>query len=196
MIGWIMILWVAAVLQPSTARPVQLIFVEPAGEVFTTEEQEQARVSVEQAIAWWGDLSPTPIAMAITGTELLTTTDDVYHGWGWARPFLADDNPVTTIFVIDNSISGRLIFDDSAGETQDYYNMIAIVLYPNSDPDAMTAATAHEFGHLLYDLPHQQGATDIMNNWLTAYKMRFIGCESLEILGAPCTRVSLPLVLR
>lgn len=193
---WVLILWAGIFLQAPATHPVRLIFVEPPGEALTVEEQDRARAGAEQAIAWWDDLSPVPTSMAITGTEILTTTEDVYHGWAWARPFLTDGNPVTTIFIIDNSASGRLIFDDSAGETQKYYNMITVVLYPTPDPDAMAAATAHEIGHLRYDLPHQQGATDIMHNWLTAYSMRFVGCGSLALLGTPCGQGYLPLVLR
>lgn len=66
------ILLVLALLPPRVCRPLNIVFVTPPGEEFTTEEQQQALTSIRAAASWWHDLSPIV-------TDIMGDTATAYH---------------------------------------------------------------------------------------------------------------------
>ncbi len=177
----------------SVTCPIDIVYVQPAGESLTADEQQQALGAVRAAAEWWHDLSPIPTAFStgVTSTLVLTATDPLASfAWLKARATVSER---ITVYVIDNSNSRRLLFGDSAGEAQDYYGVVAVVLYGLPGPEGLAATVAHELGHVAYGLDDLSPLTlDIMGDAAGSYARRFVGCESLAALGRPCVRVWLP----
>lgn len=183
-----------------TPRQVRLILVVPAGESLTDQERTIYRVHAQAALDWWQQHAPHPITHTLGVTEVITPDADVYHDLrSWSLPYLTENNPGMTLFLIDNSTSNALLFDDSGGESQDYYGAIWAVMHGVPDSGAVIA---HEVGHVSYHLNHPatcgNGTLDLMcyQGMVTAYRLGFIGCASLAALGAPCTDAYLPAVWR
>lgn len=176
-------------------RIIHVLFVIPTGETLTNAEQARGLAAVADAAVFWSTHSPIPADLQVRSTVVITTGDP-YASLEWSRPYLHNANPDVTIFVIDNGASGRLLLGHSVGQAQDYYGAIWVVTQGYPGDDGLAAALAHELGHVLYglnDLP--PGPTDIMRMPPTAaYRAGWIGCDSLERLGAPCTRFYVPLL--
>lgn len=171
-------------------RPVHVVYVVPAGETFTADEQAAAREQIDQALVWWEARADRRFQVA--DTVSLTTTADVYHDLrSWSMPYLTSADRLT-IFVIDNSESGALIFDNSAGEAQDYYGAIWVVTRGYPGEGGLGAATAHEVGHVVYGLDHppEPCALDIMcaRTPVAAYREGVLGCFTGALLGQPCDK--------
>lgn len=184
---------------PPIARPVHVVFVVPPGEHLTSEERASGVQSVTDATTWWQRHSPIPTELALTSTDVITLSGDVYTSLEWTRPYLRNANPAITIFIIDNTVSGRwLIGRDAVGESQDYYGVVWVVLRGLPGLDGLAATITHELGHVAYhldDLP--PGSVDIMRMPpTTAYHAGTVGCASLKALGQPCVRVYLPMTMR
>lgn len=169
-------------------EPIHVVYVEPAGSVFTEEEQQQAYTAINDAALYWNELTGT--ALAVVDTKLITTSADVYNTFEYSRPYFT--TPDITIFVIDNA-DRRPLLENSAAESQNYYRVIWVVM-----SDASPAVIAHEFGHIVYHLPHQyQSTLDIMSlDPVPAYQNHTIGCDSLSVLGKPCHKIYMPIIVR
>lgn len=180
---------------PGIARQIQIIYVEPAGEVFAPAEQAGARSQIEAAMQWWEELSPITLTLTITGTSFMTTTADfVYDEPGLFVNTVPRPAGWRTLmlFVVDNQTSLRGFYGGKPGTS-----------WPGGDIALMTlasplaAVTAHELGHLLFyltDLYHAPCAIDIMCRDIEAYAAHTIGCVSLGRMGYPCRRVFVPYV--
>lgn len=193
----VMLLTLALLIQP-VPRPVRIILVVPPGEMLTEAERADYRTYTQASFDWWQQHAPEPIVHTLDTTEVITPNADVYHDLRWSMPYLIENNPGVTLFLIDNSESGRLLFNDSGGEAQPYYGAIWAVM--NGVP-SVEAIITHEIGHVVYRLEHPKtcGAVlDIMCylGLVTAYRLGFIGCASLAALNAPCTYTYLPMVQR
>jgi hypothetical protein len=187
------LLLLLALLLPSAppTRPIHIIFVQPEGEQFTNEERVTAARAIADAALFWSAYADFEILSA----QSITVTGDVYHDLVWSNAYLSEGNTGMTVFVIDNSNS-RLSMDGAAGAAQDYYGAVYVLLYGYPGEHALAATLAHEMGHVQWGLPDLPwGRDDIMSIPPTmAYSHGFIGCGSLEQLGAPCRRLWLPLV--
>jgi hypothetical protein len=182
--------------QQGIDRHIRLVFVQPRDETFTQEEQEQSITKLKDAASFWQDLSPIPTRLDIASTELLTTTEDVYYTHEWYSPYLSSNDHTVTVFIIDNSESNQRIAGRATGRAYPDYGIVWAVLTTNL-PNGLPATLAHELGHVLYDLKDLYTGScnlDIMCNMVTAYRMRFISCESLEALGAPCKRIYMSII--
>lgn len=169
-------------------RCIRVVFVVPPGERLTNAEQAQAITAIAGGVAFWHADLP------IQSTSVITIGVDT--SLEWSRPYLHDDAVDLTIFVIDNSTSGKLLPGGAVGQAQDYYGAIWVVLNGFPGPDGLAATIAHELGHVVYDLDDlPPGLTDIMSMPpTTAYRARFVGCTSLAQLERPCSYTYLPLV--
>lgn len=171
-------------------RSIDIIYVQPLGETFTEDEQQQAYQNVLASAAYWQDLSPITTTLSIASTQLITTEYDVLSDPGMVLQL--DSVHVSyanlPLVVIDNSNSGRYIYDNSVGIAS--YAAIYVI------SSAGAATYAHEYGHAFYNLPHQyQSAYDIMGlDPYPAYQRHTIGCASLAVLGKPCTQIFIPIV--
>lgn len=197
MIRLIAVLSMVLQLQQSPCT-VRLLLVVPAGEHLTTDERVIYQQHALNAFVWWNVLAPTPMTLTISKAEVIAPKGDIYHHLrDWSLPYLTEDADIT-VFLIDNSQSNALLFDDSGGESQPYYRAAWIVM--NGVPDA-EAIIAHEVGHTRYGLEHPEPCTfpDIMcaSGYVQPYREHVIGCQSLAALGRPCDRhCSLPVVVR
>lgn len=173
---------------------ILIIFVVPTGETLTNAEQARSFAAVADAATFWSAHSPIATDLRIRSTVVMTATD-AYTSLEWARPLLREGNPEVTIFIIDNSASGKLLLGHSVGQAQDYYGAAWVVQGGYPGDDGLAAALAHELGHVLYGLDDlSPGPTDIMRMPPTAaYHAGWIGCDSLARMGAPCTRFYVPL---
>jgi len=187
-------LLLAILLLTPIERTITVVFVEPAGETLTAEEQHDVLMATEDAARWWEALSPIPTQLTIGATRFMTTTDDVYT----ALPIIPGD---LTVFVLDNTVSSKLIQDHTEGAAS--YDLKAIWI-TTSRSTPMPVRMAHEFGHAVYNLPdfYKTPAlctlTDIMcMSQRDAYATRQIGCQSLAYLGYPCVihRIYTPFVV-
>lgn len=170
-------------------RPIQLIYVEPPGAVWTAEERAAAAAGVQAALDYWQELAPEPAPLAITSARVITTTADIYQQLEWSRPYVAGP-PELTIFLIDGTAP---LLGTSLAQSQTPLGLIWVL---RGEGDDFAATIAHELGHVIYELPHQyQDAGDIMGFVPTAaYQARRVGCPSLAALGRPCASVWLPLI--
>ncbi len=175
------------------SKPVHIVYIEPVGEIFTQQEQEQTYSYVENAIQYWQTLSPITTTLSIVDTEFLTTTEDVLEYPGLAsylnNKVRISDTEVY-LYIIDNSNSLRFISQDNDG-LADYYSIWVTT-------SSLDSTYAHEFGHNLYNLPHQfQESIDIMGLYpKAAFDRHTIGCASLQELGSKCHIILLPIVSR
>lgn len=193
------ILLIPLLISSATPRQVRVILVVPPGEMLTNQERIAYRAHAQAAFDWWQMHAPEPIPHILGITEVITPDTDVYHELrDWSMPYLVEGNPDVVLFLIDNSESLALLFDDSGGESQSYYGAIWVVM--NGVPSAEAIIT-HEIGHVSYYLGHPKecgGAIDIMcyQSIVTAYRLGFIGCASLAALSSPCKYIYLPMVQR
>jgi hypothetical protein len=180
-------------------RGVRIIFVQPAGETFTVEEQEQARANVEEAIGWWEELAPISTTLTISATDIITVGDAVDKPPWWITRYF-EPSPYITIAIIDNSESGAPLWGGGYAGANTAYDVVLITSTTTDLPNATAALMAHELGHILYDLPdlYTNGCqhTDIMCNPITAYNARIIGCESQATMGVSCQHRYLTIVYR
>lgn len=183
---------VSSVVQSSTIhRDAFILYVEPAGETFTQEEQQRSAQYAQDAADYWIKLSPITTTVTIVGSAFITTTDNVLddpYGLIWSA---AIPDGTLPIIIIDNSDSGRAMLGNT---TLGLGSKYSIFTTSRAGPDIY----AHEYGHALYDLSDQPVAFyDIMNGFpLLAYDRHMIGCDSLAELGKPCTTIVLPIVSR
>jgi hypothetical protein len=170
-------------------QSVQIIYVQPSGETFTADEQAVAYTSVQAALDWWHELSPITTTLTITGTRIFTTTADVYDSADWLEPFFIYRNPVITVLIVDNSVSRRVFYRNRAAKARNWYATTWAVLHGFPGSTGLASTITHELGHILYDLPdlyYQACKLDIMCWPASAYPARYIGCVSLQRLGASC----------
>jgi hypothetical protein len=160
---------------------LDIVFVDTDRGSFTDEDIQEYLTTVDDALAFW-DISP---ALSVSRQYV-------------ARAYMNLDyidlyKDIPTLYVVYTN--GTALVHGSHG-TASYTFMFAVT--SNSAP--WPAATlSHEFGHLFFGLPdlYHQGdcvITDIMCNHVQAYKIDFIGCQSLALLHMPCNKVALPLV--
>jgi hypothetical protein len=170
-------------------RPVRLVFVQPAGETFTAEEQAEALESVKATLSWWEELAPISTTLTISATNVITVEEGVSDPPWWIERYF-EPSPFITIAIVDNSESGSDLWAGGWAGANTHYD---VILATNPDlnlPNALAALLAHEMGHVLYDLPdlYTRGCqhTDIMCNPVTAFNERIIGCASRAVMGMPC----------
>lgn len=175
---------------PIVDRTVHVIFVEPAGETFTLEEQASAWLGIKHAIAYWEQLSPITTSLTLAEPQLITSTESMTGSLEWSRPYWADPADVT-IFIID---SPWPLVGDAVGQSQTPMGIIWVLRTEGLD---FEATVAHELGHVLYKLPHEYDARDLDIMGLApvgAYMEPAIGCASLAQLGRPCASLFFPMV--
>lgn len=186
--------WIIAVLlliapPAPVERNIRIVFVQPAGETFTIEEQAGVRATVETALGWWTTLSPITTTLTISATEAITVEDAVNDPPWWITRYF-EPSPLVTIAILDNSESGDVLWGGGYAGANTHYDVVLITSTTTDLPNATAALLAHELGHVLYDLPdlYTGGCqhTDIMCNPITAYNERIIGCESRTTMGLPC----------
>lgn len=174
-------------------RAARIVIVEPPGETYDAALGVQAAQATAGAAAWWHALSPITTTVVISETQVVTTSADVLADLDWMLPYLSDNGPLT-IYVLDNRVSGRLLWGDAGGTGSSAYGGFVVV---TAGGGSLDARIAHELGHALYRLPDVRVCTgDIMCNPGYAYAARVIGCASLAGLGAPCKITYLPLIVR
>ena len=169
---------------------IHLLFIQPSGEEFTQQEQQETVQAIHDATQFWGYNS------VIVDTQFYTVTDDVYY-----QPLntyytlsTVPQNEIT-IFVIDNTVHKETLFG-YGGYAQNYYRLIAVL-----NDRALDARIAHELGHIIYELPDwytipgKCTAPDIMCDGEAAYKQGIKGCNTLAFIGHPCYMVYLPLIM-
>jgi hypothetical protein len=166
---------------------IYLIFVQPKGEEYTTQEQAYSIEQVHKAVGFWG-------YTATIETAFITTEQDVYtlpiDSWGILP---AVEGTAITIYVVDNSQSRSLYFGSYGGYAQDYYRLAT-----GLSSTFLAATLAHELGHVLYGLPDWYRdptlcyATDIMCDGVAAFNAGVIGCRTLDFIGRPCKKIYLP----
>lgn len=170
--------------------PVRLVFVEPEGEKFTEEELAVASDEIGRAILWWNDLLPEH-TIYVADTQIITAPSDVYI-------YSADGRYIdmSNLFIVDNSLSGRLILDHYLGAMTMLNQAWVVATAPY-----LASTVAHELGHVVYQLPDWYldpskciSEIDIMCADYVAFTSHFIGCRSLERLGRPCKNVYIPVV--
>lgn len=178
-------------------QDVVVVLVQPAGELFSEQEQYNAVKGIDNAYLFWKRNGYAKSVNVVT-VAIQQPINNPYSTIlsQWAAPQLIDRNPITTIYVVDNENSAALLFGKYAGYSQEYYNIIVVVLYPLGENQMeYESLVAHELGHNLFDLPdlyNQMCAYDIMCRSSDAYAAGFIGCQSSAYLGKPCTKLFLP----
>jgi hypothetical protein len=160
-----------------------LFFVQPKGETFTEQEQQQAVQSTQAALDFWG-------IDAEIRTQIIYV-DNPYSVPTWAVSSQSEKR----LYIVDNSESGTQLLGNLAGYA-DFYHGFAVVVNGSYLP----AVVAHEFGHLwynapdLYKIPGACNQLDIMCDAQSAYNAGIIGCQTLERIGRTCYKVYLPLM--
>lgn len=163
---------------------IWLIFVQPSGETFTEQEQQEAIHSTQAALDFWG-----------IETEIRTQLISVDNPYGvptWAVSSQEDKR----LYVVDNSESRALFFGNLSGYADHYHGFASVV-----NTSYLPATISHEFGHLwynaddLYKIPGACNQLDIMCDAYSAYNARVIGCQTLERIGRTCYKVYLPMVM-
>lgn len=175
------------------SMPLNVIFVEPVGEIFTDSEKQYALESIRNGYDFWD------IPMPEVHTSDLQIASNPYASiiTDWCTCVLVADIS-KTIYVIDNSESKLLLFGNQGGYAQNYFGIAVLVL--DAAPVELSARVAHELGHVYYNLPDfyltpgKCNQEDIMCYPQIPYQHKFKGCLTMELLGTPCYKVSLPLV--
>lgn len=160
---------------------IWLIFVQPSGETFTEQEQQEAVQATQAALNFWN-------IDAEIRTQIILV-DNPYTVPTWAISSQTEKR----LYVIDNSQSKSLFFGNLSGYADHYHGFASVV-----NSSYMPATIAHEFGHLwynaddLYKIPGLCNQLDIMCDAYSAYNANTIGCLTLERIGRTCYRVYLP----
>jgi hypothetical protein len=165
-----------------------IVYVQPTGETFTSDEQILAQKAVTDAAQFWMTHSPIQTDIHIVATQFITTTDTVFDipDMLLFTATLTIPTGIAPIFIIDANDTGRVLQQCCVGLAE---SDTIFVLTTTS-----TAVYAHEFGHSLYNLPHQyQSGLDIMSlDPIPAYQRGMIGCDSLALLGRECYTTFIP----
>lgn len=169
---------------------IHLLFVQPSGETYTQQEQEETVQAIERASAFWN------VPVRIVSTQVITTNVNVYSETidKWASLKVVSPQTVY-LYVIDNSEHHNVLFTGYGGYAQNYFRLIVIL--NDADQDAYLA---HELGHILYNLPDwylipgKCNSPDIMCGSVDAFRKNIKGCNTLEFLGTPCYKVYIPLI--
>lgn len=160
-----------------------LFFVQPKGETFTEQEQQEVIQSTQAALDFWG-------IEAEIRTQIIYV-DNPYSVPTWAVSSQSEKR----LYIVDNSESGTQLLGNLAGYA-DFYHGFAVAVNRSYLP----AVIAHEFGHLwynapdLYRIPGACNQLDIMCDAYSAYNAGIIGCQTLERIGRTCYKVYLPLM--
>jgi hypothetical protein len=170
-------------------EPVRVVLVATDEGGYTDEQQAAILARVGRALAFWSDRAPAPIATTVEAAAPLAAPGDL-------ALWVADLPPHSeyTVYVVNNEATGRALPGGSYGAAS---HALRFALVTSQAPLSAEATLAHEVGHLLYDLRHvcpADGGSDIMCNWVGAYRLGKLGCGTLGQLGAPCERVGLAMV--
>lgn len=174
----------------SPDTPVLLVLVEPDGEQFTQQEMDRAIVSTLSAMSWWSVLAPTPLSLVISDTIVITATGEIFN-----TTIDMTNSYKNSIYILDNSSSGRLIFNTHMGAMTSLHQVWIVTSAPN-----MEVTITHELGHMLYglpdwyDIPGKCVVIDIMCFDYIAYTQKTIGCLSLEYMNHPCDKTYIPYI--
>lgn len=201
MLNTLMAIVLAAVMIPARqvdSKTVRIYIVNSPGETMIASKFPAIQSDIERGLQFWSDLAPDHPTFEIIGLTPIDRTEDVFHTLSWSVEYASDAD--LTVFVIANEQSRRLLFDDAAGEAQEFYRFAFAVEYGFPGANGFPATIAHESGHVLYSLPdlYRHCGTcppDIMRWPVPAFDLYFIGCESLATLGSPCKTVSLPIIV-
>lgn len=182
-----------------TIQHVRIYFVQPDNEIFTQEEQAASIVGIRNAYSFWQTNGYTK-TIEIDTTGMLYPKTSPYSTLltEWYDTPLIEDNPITTIFIVNNKTTQSKLFT-SEGYNQEYYNIIVALLYPFGETQThFESVLAHELGHNLYHLPdlyYTKCSNDIMCRPYYPYQRGFVGCKSLAYIGRPCTLYYVPLIM-
>lgn len=184
---------------PREVHHVRVYFVQPEHETFTQEEQQSSIIGITHAYQYWQTNGYTktveiePKGILYPNASPYSTILDQWYGIP-----LVDNDEITTILVVDNQTTLSTVLG-MEGYSQEYYNIIAVVLYPfGRSQTYFESVVAHELGHILYHLPdlyYSTCANDIMCYPYHPYKNGFVGCTSLASLGRPCAKYYIPLIM-
>lgn len=188
-----------AALSPAQAAsevlPVRLLYVESPGEQFTPDGLSAARTAALEALAWWYDRAPSPVAYRVT-EELLIAVGNPFTAERWMAPYVTFENQILEIYIVANAHSGKMLYGH-AGYAAPNYRAVFVV---SDSVTGLAPAIAHELGHVLYGLPDLYNipgacrAPDIMCYPAAPYRAGIVGCLSLAYLGNACERTYLPQV--
>lgn len=190
---------VATVSTEAIDIPVRVVFVQGLGEQLTQDEISDKLEDIRTAVRWWEDLSPITTTLSLSSTEVITTPYSALDHWLDFADQGFDTAGVLTIYVVDNSSTGRgflLHGDYPLGlaylRQGQYYGPLFVVTARDA------AVDVHEMGHAVYGLPDlyfdNKPAVDIMDTWLwVAYQRRFIGWETLANMGREPFKVYFPI---
>lgn len=179
-------------------KTVRIYIVNSPGETMIASKFPAIQSEIIRGLQFWSDLAPDHPQFEIIGLTPIDRTEDVFHTLSWSVEYASDAD--ITIFVIANEQSRRLLFDDAAGESQEFYRFSFVVEYGFPGANGFPATIAHESGHVLYSLPDlywlcSTCPPDIMRWPVPAFDLHFVGCESLATIGSPCETRSLPLIV-
>lgn len=168
-------------------RDLQVVFIQPADEEFTQEEQNKALNDLRAAFAYWDRHAPLSYTVQISSTLFMTTTEDILNETN--RPVHVDD---LAIFIVDNSNSREYLLQNRfIGLASD--TTIWTLTLANAE------TYAHEIGHMLYGLGHHyDSAVDIMNLVPeVAWQLDTLGCatrKDLVALASQCQQYYFPMI--
>lgn len=199
------ILALALALAPTPARsatlpivlPVAIVVVESPGETLDAEQRTSATQAVADALDWWAALAPRSLAWEFTD-ERTISAENPFIDSAWLSPHLSYHGETIELYLVANHATHRgLLGGGYAGFAAPAYRAAVVTTW---SAGGAAPAIAHELGHVLYGLPDLYtvpggcAETDIMCEPTSAYRQRWIGCESLAALGAACNRAWLPVV--
>jgi hypothetical protein len=185
------------VMSPRAERAIRIVFAVPPGEELTQEEWMTQVRAVEDAAAYWESTyagSPD-FNVRASDTISVSVSDDVYATLTWSIPYTQQrDDGTILVGIIDNSSSKRLYYT-AIGVALEEWNAAYVIGTGLEGENGLTAAIAHELGHVVFHLPDIRpfGSTrDIMSDPLWAYNNHVIGMQTLASLGIH-PRVYVPL---
>lgn len=185
---------------------VKVRFVQGTGEEITREEHDRGLADVREAMEWWTSLSPITTTLRLVDEGVFTVNYDAVGLWQLLLcPDLDCYQPnEVTVFIVDNSSNGRdFLLDDGrttsglSGYRDETDRMGPVLVLTNGSAVVET----HEFGHALYALPDlyydDRPEVDIMDTlFMEAYLKRFIGWQSLHLMGVDPRQTYMPVVFQ